>query len=106
MAAERVVDAVSSWGQLVGPDADNAGNDAGSTDEVQELRLRKVLLNQQRKALSKQLRNEQRKRQRLKERAKKLSNADLVRVLAERESLAKAKAKPKAKSRASAAGRP
>ena len=75
------------------------GEDAGGADDIQRLRVQKLLLNQQRKLLSKQLRNEQRKRQRLRERAKKLSNADLVRVLTDREAMAKAKAKPKAKSR-------
>ena len=81
------------------------GGDLGGSDDIQRLRVQKILLNQQRKLLSKQLRNEQRKRQRLRERAKKLSNADLVRVLTDREAMARAKAKPQAKSRLSA-GRP
>ena len=79
------------------------GQDVGGIDEIQQLRERKFLLNQQRKILTKQLRNEQRKRQRLRERAKKLSNADILRVLAEREAVARAKAKPKARSGQSSA---
>ena len=106
MAAAEVGAERSSWIEGVGGESEQGvRNVMGSHDEIQQLRQRKVLLNQQRKALSKQLRNEERKRQRLKERAKKLSNEDLIRVLAERESLAKAKAKPHAKSRVSA-GRP
>ena len=40
------------------------GGDVGGSDDIQRLRVQKILLNQQRKLLSKQLRNEQRKRQR------------------------------------------
>ena len=73
---------------------------AEEVDYVRQLREQKLALNQQKKLLTKQLKNEQRKKQRLRERAKKLSNDDLVRVLCEREAQAKAKAKPKAKPKA------
>ena len=67
-------------------------------DLVHRLKEQKANLAQQKKALTKQLRNEQKKRQRLRERAKKLSNEDLVRVLCAREAQAKAKAKAKSRS--------
>ena len=94
----------ASFEQSVGLEPRHAPEeDAGGSVQIHSLRLRKLQLNQERKLLTKQLRNEQRKRQRLRERAKKLSNSDLVRVLAEREAAAIAKAKPKAKSRSSPA---
>ena len=64
-------------------------------DRLQILRAQKAELTQRKKVLSRQLRNEERKRHRLRERAKNLSNDDLVRVLAGREAQAKAKAKAK-----------
>ena len=54
-------------------------------DAVQELREQKKDLAQQKRLVTKQLRNELRKRFRLRERAKKLSDEDLVKVLASRE---------------------
>ena len=54
-------------------------------DAVQELREQKKDLMQQKKLVTKQLRNELRKRLRLRERAKKLSDEDLVKVLAAKE---------------------
>jgi hypothetical protein len=54
-------------------------------DAVQGLREQKKNLMLQKKAVTKQLRNELRKRLRLRERAKKLSDEDLVKVLAARE---------------------
>lgn len=61
------------------------------SDAVQGLREQKKNLMQQKKVLTRQLRNELRKRQRLRERAKKLSDEDLVRVLASREKERQAK---------------
>ena len=62
-----------------------------------ELREQKIALTKQKKLLTHRLKNEQRKRQRLREKAKKLSNEDLLFVVAERQSLALAKAKAKAR---------
>jgi hypothetical protein len=73
---------------------------------IARLRGEQQLLAKQKKALSKQLRNECRKRQRIKQKAKQLSNEDLLAVLAEREFLvqAKARAKAQAKSRSDSRG--
>jgi hypothetical protein len=70
-------------------------------DAVQELRDQKKDLMQQKKMVTKQLRNELRKRLRLRERAKKLSDEDLVKVLACREK--ERQARGSAKSRAAPA---
>jgi hypothetical protein len=69
-------------------------------DIIQQLREQAAALKQQRKLLNKELKNASRKRQRLRERARNLSNEDLVKVLAEREAVAQAKAKPKPKAAA------
>ena len=61
--------------------------------------MQKLALTKEKKLLTCRLKNEQRKRQRLKEKAKKLSNEDLLQVWSERQSLAVAKAKAKAKAR-------
>ena len=58
---------------------------SAEVDAVQKLREEKRVLMQQKKLVTKQLRNELRKRLRLRERAKKLSDEDLVKVLASRE---------------------
>ena len=73
------------------------GVQSDERDALQELRDQKRELVQQKKAVTKQLRNELRKRLRLRERAKKLSDEDLVRVLASREK--ERQAKESAKSR-------
>ena len=70
-------------------------------DAAQELREEKRVLMQQKKLVTKQLRNELRKRLRLRERAKKLSDEDLVKVLASREK--ERQAKGSAKTRAAPA---
>ena len=64
-----------------------------------QLREQKLALTKEKKVLTCRLKNEQRKRQRLKEKAKKLSNEDLLQVWGERQSLAIAKAKAKANAR-------
>ena len=86
-------------GAVLGPSRASRGG-PGDFELVRELKEQKVALNKQRLLLTKQLKNEVRKRQRLRERAKKLSNEDLVRVLTHREVQARAKAKPKAKPQA------
>ena len=63
------------------------------------LREEKMALAKQKRLLTCRLKNEQRKRQRLREKAKKLSNEDLLQVWSERQSLVIAKAKAKAKAR-------
>lgn len=90
-------------GAVLGPCRGGRGG-PGDFELVRELKEQKVALNKQRKLLTKQLKNEVRKRQRLRERAKKLSNEDLVRVLTHREDQARAKAKPKAKPQAKSRG--
>ena len=62
-----------------------------------QLREQKIALTKEKKLLTRRLKNEQRKRQRLREKAKKLSNEDLLFVVAERQSLALAKARAKAR---------
>ena len=86
-------------GAILGP-CGVAGLGQSEPDVVQQLREQQVALNQRKKLLTRQWKNEQRKKQRLRDRAKKLSNEDLVRVLCERDVQAKAKAKPKAQPKA------
>ena len=68
----------------------------------QELEARRKQILRERDEVRRALRNEDRKRQRLIEKAKGLSNQDLMDILAAR-AAAKAKAKPKAKAKAKAA---
>ena len=86
-AAASIADSVSTGMQHsagIQP-AEGFGIRAVETDAVQELRERKKVLMQEKKLVTRHLRNELRKRLRLRERAKKLSDEDLVRVLASRE---------------------
>lgn len=101
MAAEssEAEEETVSRGAILGPGG-VAGLGQSEPDVVQQLREQQVALNQRKKLLTRQLKNEQRKKQRLRDRAKKLSNEDLVRVLCERDVQAKAKAKPKAQPKA------
>ena len=67
---------------------------------VARLREQQQALTKQKKLLSQQLKNEQRKRHRIKQKAKQLSNEDLVAVLAERQAAVQARAKAKGKAKA------
>lgn len=72
---------------------------------VADLEERRRALVQERKAVQKDLRNEQRKKRRLLDKAKTLSDGDLLQVIATRakaKSVAEAKAKAKAKAKAHA----
>ena len=73
----------------------DARSDA-SADESQRLRAERRTLINEKRALSKQIRNETRKRARMLNRSAALSNDDLVEVLAIRQQRAEAKAKAKA----------
>ena len=72
-------------------------------DRVAELEQRRRELQKQRKELNKTIKNEQRKHKRIMDKAKTLSDAELLAVVASRQ--AKAKAKPKAKGKAKAAAK-
>ena len=65
-----------------------------------QLREQKLALSREKQLLNRRLKNEQRKRQRLKTKAKNLSNEDLVQILGEREAAALAKARAEAKAKA------
>ena len=67
---------------------------------IAQLREQQQALAKQKKLLSQRVKSEQRKRKRIKQKAKQLSNEDLVAVIAEREALAQAQAKAKAKAKA------
>ena len=87
---------------LLGPSAREASsrnNRLWQANLIERLRQEQQALTKQKKLLSQQLKNERRKRQRIKQKAKQLSNEDLVAVLAGREAVAAAKAKAKARSR-------
>ena len=75
----------------------NAGTDR-SEDEIQKLRRERTRLNAEKRALSKQLKNECRKRSRMLTRSAQLSNEDLVEVIHIRQARAVAKAKAAAAS--------
>jgi hypothetical protein len=63
---------------------------------MQTLADRKRALEVQKKAVAKEMKSEQRKRKRMLDKAKNLSDADLLSVVATRQAQAKAKAKAKA----------
>ena len=73
-----------------------AGGSDASADSIQDLRAQRRLLNENKRALSKALRNETRKRARLLHRSAQLTNGDLVEVLQIRQARAEAKAKAQA----------
>ena len=94
---------------IVGPGAGvwaaAAGIGDAAADEVAALQLRRKELRQERDAVSKDLRNAERKRQRLLERARGLSDDDLLALVAARavaKGHAKAKANGKARAKAKA----
>ena len=62
------------------------GPSAGAEEAIKQRKAEQVSLAQRKKALSKQIRNETRKRSRLREKARKLSNDDLLKVLYARQS--------------------
>jgi hypothetical protein len=75
-------------------------------DRISALEERRRELAAQRKVVLKDLKNEQRRNRRLFEKAKVLSNDELISIIASRQAaVAKAKAKSKAKERAAAAAK-
>ena len=70
---------------------------------VAALNVRRRTLQEERKSLLKELRNEERKRKRRLEKARGLSNNDLLEIAAQRVAKANAKAAAKAKAKAKAA---
>ena len=70
---------------------------------VAALNSRRRALQEERKALLKEVRNEERKRKRRLEKARGLSNNDLLEIAAQRVAQANAKAAAKAKAKAKAA---
>ena len=77
--------------------ASSRGPSAGAEEAIKLWKAEQVSLAKRKKELSKQIRNEIRKRSRLREKARKLSNDDLLKVLyarqceaAKKESVAKA----------------
>ena len=100
-AARQDCGSTARQGRAGTPPAEESLVQSAQIDAVQGLREQKKELMLQKKFVTKQLRNELRKRLRLRERAKKLSDEDLVKVLASREK--ERQAKGSAKTRAAPA---
>jgi len=66
--------------------AASSGPSAGAEEAIKQWKAEQVALARRKKELSKQIRNESRKRSRLREKARKLSNDDLLKVLYARQS--------------------
>jgi len=68
----------------------------GPDDLIRQLKMEQASLARKKKDLRKKIRNETRKRSRLREKAKKLSNDDLMKVLVARQRAAEEKNRAKA----------
>jgi hypothetical protein len=75
--------------------ASDPGAGAGAGEAIRQLKFEQASLARREKELSKQIRNETRKRSRLRERARKLSNDDLLKVLYSRQQAAEVKGRAK-----------
>ena len=99
-------DGVAAAGEAVDPSAAALelihGLGDRSADRMAELTERKRALKQERADVAKQIKAEARKRKKIMEKAKTLSDAELMAVLAARGAAAKAKAQAKAKAKAKA----
>ena len=72
---------------------------AGPAERIRDLKAEQVSLARRKKEVSKQIRNENRKRSRLRQKASKLSNDDLLKVLYSRQQAAEMKGKGKGRGR-------